>query len=218
MDRPRVLSCGSHAVLVEVAGTPAALRLADRIRAAVAAGIPGWSAVTDIVPAAVTVLVVLEDEAANLEPVRQALALLLESPDRVVTAREPAPPTEIMVDYDGPDLDHVAEVTGLSRAEVVAAHTSAPWTVGFGGFAPGFAYLVGGDPRLRVPRRAQPRTTVPAGAVALAGEYSAIYPRSSPGGWQLIGRTDARVWDLDRDPPALLSPGSEVRFVDRRAC
>jgi KipI family sensor histidine kinase inhibitor len=86
--------------------------------------------------------------------------------------------------------------------------------VAFGGFAPGFAYLTGGDSRLRVPRRSEPRTTVPAGSVALAGEYSAVYPRSSPGGWQLIGRTDAAIWDLEHDPPALLRPGTWVRFVE----
>ncbi|HNP11666.1 MAG TPA: carboxyltransferase domain-containing protein, partial [Mycobacterium sp.] len=87
-----------------------------------------------------------------------------------------------------------------------------PWRVGFGGFAPGFAYLVGGDPRLAVPRRAEPRTRVPAGSVGLAGEFSGVYPRESPGGWQLIGRTDAVLWDIDRTPPALLRPGMWVRF------
>jgi KipI family sensor histidine kinase inhibitor len=84
--------------------------------------------------------------------------------------------------------------------------------VAFGGFAPGFAYLVGGDPRLQVPRRDEPRTKVPAGAVGLAGEFSGVYPRQSPGGWQLIGRTDVAMWDLDRDPPALLTAGATVRF------
>ena len=84
---------------------------------------------------------------------------------------------------------------------MVAAHTGTPWRVGFGGFAPGFAYLTGGDPRLKVARRSEPRTSVPAGAVGLAGEFSGVYPRSSPGGWQLIGRTDAVLWDPDREPP-----------------
>jgi biotin-dependent carboxylase-like uncharacterized protein len=98
---------------------------------------------------------------------------------------------------------------------VVAAHTGTPWRVGFGGFAPGFAYLTGGDPRLHVARRAEPRTSVPAGSVGLAGEFSGVYPRSSPGGWQLIGRTDAVLWDAARTPPALLSAGAQVRFVAR---
>ena len=116
--------------------------------------------------------------------------------------------------YDGPDLHDVAARTGLTTAEVVAAHTALPWRVAFGGFAPGFAYLVGGDPRLVVPRRDHPRPTVPAGAVGLAGEFSGIYPRSSPGGWQLLGTTDVVLWDVDRDPPALLTPGTTVHFVD----
>jgi KipI family sensor histidine kinase inhibitor len=115
--------------------------------------------------------------------------------------------------YDGPDLADVASHTGLSEEAIVSAHTGTPWTVAFGGFAPGFAYLVGGDERLAVPRRDSPRTSVPAGSVGLAGEYSGVYPRSSPGGWQLIGRTDTVMFDVDRDPPALLAPGSLVRFT-----
>ncbi len=115
--------------------------------------------------------------------------------------------------YDGPDLEEVARLTRMTPAEVVAAHTGTAWRVAFGGFAPGFAYLVGGDPRLDVPRRDSSRPKVPAGAVGLAGGYSGVYPRSSPGGWQLLGTTDAVLWDVDRDPPALLAPGSTVRFV-----
>lgn len=112
----------------------------------------------------------------------------------------------------GTDLTEVAALTGLTAGEVVEAHTGTPWRVGFGGFAPGFAYLVGGDPRLQVPRRAEPRVRVPAGSVALAGEFSGVYPRESPGGWQLIGRTGAALWDVDRPQPALLVPGMWVRF------
>ena len=100
---------------------------------------------------------------------------------------------------------------------MVSAHTGRDWTVGFAGFAPGFAYLVDGDPRLRVPRRTTPRPQVPQGAVGLAGEFSGIYPRPSPGGWQLIGTTDAPLWDSGRTPPALLLPGTRVRFVHREA-
>ncbi|HOF63500.1 MAG TPA: carboxyltransferase domain-containing protein, partial [Dermatophilaceae bacterium] len=124
---------------------------------------------------------------------------------------------EISVRYDGPDLLDVARHTGLSPREVVAAHTGMPWRVGFGGFAPGFAYLVGGDPRLTVPRRSSPRTSVPAGAVALAGDFSGIYPRESPGGWQLIGTTDVVLWDAERTPPALFTPGMVVTFVEDRS-
>ncbi|KAA1374661.1 5-oxoprolinase subunit B family protein [Aeromicrobium fastidiosum] len=122
---------------------------------------------------------------------------------------------EISVTYDGADLAEVADLTGLTADGVVEAHTGTAWTVAFGGFAPGFAYLVGGDPRLHVPRRSSPRTRVPAGSVGLAGEFSGVYPRESPGGWQLIGRTTLRMWDVDREPPALLVAGTTVRFVAR---
>jgi KipI family sensor histidine kinase inhibitor len=120
---------------------------------------------------------------------------------------------EIPVRYDGPDLHEVARLTGFSAEEVAARHMRAEYVVGFLGFAPGFAYLLGGDERLRVERRAEPRERVPAGSVALAGPYSGIYPRESPGGWQLIGSTTAALFDATRDPPALLSPGDRVRFV-----
>jgi KipI family sensor histidine kinase inhibitor len=97
---------------------------------------------------------------------------------------------------------------------VVARHTGSEWTVAFAGFAPGFGYLTGGDPRLEVPRRETPRTRIPAGSVGLAGRFAGVYPHDSPGGWQLIGSTTLRVWDLDRDPPALLAPGVRVRFEE----
>lgn len=126
---------------------------------------------------------------------------------------EERPVLEIPVTYDGEDLADVSALTGLSIGEVVDAHTGSTWTVAFGGFAPGFAYLTGGDPRLVVPRRDSPRTSVPTGAVGLAGEFSGVYPRTSPGGWQLIGHTTLAMWDVDRKPPALLLPGRSVRFV-----
>jgi KipI family sensor histidine kinase inhibitor len=111
----------------------------------------------------------------------------------------------------------VARLTGLTADQVVAAHTGTMWRVGFGGFAPGFAYLIGGDPRLEVPGQSEPRTKVPAGSVALAGEFSGVYPRESTSGWQLIGRTDVALWDVDRDPPALLRPGMWVQFREVRS-
>ncbi|MFT4187186.1 MAG: carboxyltransferase domain-containing protein [Aeromicrobium sp.] len=120
---------------------------------------------------------------------------------------------EIPVVYDGEDLAEVAALTGLSVAEVVERHQAACYRVAFTGFAPGFAYLSGGDPALDVPRRSSPRTSIPAGSVAVAGEFTGVYPRSSPGGWQLLGRTEAAMWDLERDPPALLGLGDEVRLV-----
>jgi KipI family sensor histidine kinase inhibitor len=121
-----------------------------------------------------------------------------------------------VVRYDGEDLPEVARMCGLTEREVAVRHLEATYLVAFCGFAPGFAYLTGGDPVLRVPRRADPRTRVPAGAVGLADEFTGVYPRPMPGGWQLIGRTDAVLWDLGREPPALLLPGTRVRFVERR--
>lgn len=144
-----------------------------------------------------------------LADVRSLIARTRPQPPTVLPATE----IEIPVTYDGPDLDDVARLTGLSTGEVVAAHLALPWTVAFGGFAPGFSYLVGGDPCLAVPRLSTPRTEVPAGAVGLAGEFSGIYPRRSPGGWQIIGHTSTTLWDVHRDPPALLEPGFRVRFV-----
>ncbi|MCL2465368.1 MAG: urea amidolyase family protein, partial [Micrococcales bacterium] len=121
---------------------------------------------------------------------------------------------EIPVVYDGEDLAEVAALTGLAPDEVAARHAAGRYRVAFGGFMPGFAYLTGLDPVLVVPRRATPRTRVPAGAVAVAGQYAAVYPRATPGGWRLLGRTETVMFDLARDEhPALLMPGDEVRFV-----
>ena len=199
-----VYDYGDQALMVQCGSNAEVLAWADALRVA---GLPG---VLDIVPAARTVLVQLGDP-RDQGVIRQRLRKM------VVTAEAVAPTdrnADVVIDvvYDGPDLAEVASHTGLSTAEVVNAHTSTLWRVGFAGFAPGFAYLVDGDPRLRVPRRAEPRTSVPAGSVALAGEFSAIYPRQSPGGWQLIGHTDAVLWDLNRPDPALLTQGTWVQF------
>ncbi|MGH8970633.1 MAG: 5-oxoprolinase subunit B family protein, partial [Actinomycetes bacterium] len=135
----------------------------------------------------------------------------------------PAPPprpaadgglVELPVRYQGPDLHEVARRWGMSPAEVVVRHTSTAFTVAFCGFSPGFAYLSGLPPRLEVPRRATPRVEVAAGSVGLAGPWCAVYPSASPGGWQIIGRTAVPLFHVDRDPPALLVPGTRVRFVD----
>jgi len=213
-----LLSCGERAFLVELDSLDAVLALDGRVRDA-AASHPWGEHVSDIVPAARTLLVSTHTRDA-LAGVRSAVAALAEAlTDADVAAAAEAGAAagaevvEIPVIYDGPDLEEVAELTGLTPDEVIAAHTGTPWRVGFGGFAPGFAYLVDGDPRLEVPRRSVPRTTVPAGAVGLAGTYSGIYPRSSPGGWQLLGHTELPLWDADRQPPALLQPGAWVRFA-----
>ncbi|MFW6775546.1 5-oxoprolinase subunit B family protein [Nocardioides sp. CPCC 205120] len=214
----RLLPYGDRGVLVEVADTPAVVRLVDALAAAGVSAADG--PVGEVVPAARTVLLVARP-GVPLAEVRGAAArtadALADGPADGPGEPGPGPDAgtvEIPVVYDGPDLDEVAALTGLTPQEVVAAHTGRPWRVAFGGFAPGFAYLVGGDPRLGVPRRSEPRTSVPAGAVGLAGEFSGVYPRSSPGGWQLLGRTDLVLWDLDRDPPALLRPGAAVRFTE----
>ncbi|GAB1814680.1 5-oxoprolinase subunit B family protein [Mycobacterium sp. MUNTM1] len=199
-----VVDYGDRALMVQCGSTAEVLAWADALRAA---AIPD---VVDVVPAARTVLVKL-DGPRHQGVIRHRLRKMnvAASPD---TAAERRADVVIDVVYDGPDLAEVADQTGLTIAGVIDAHTSTLWRVGFSGFAPGFAYLVDGDPRLRVPRRAEPRTSVPAGSVALAGDFSAVYPRQSPGGWQLIGRTDAVLWDLQRPNPALLTQGMWVQF------
>ena len=199
-----VLAYGDRALLVELGETRRVVAWTDALGHA---RLPG---VVDLVPAAETLLVVTHEH-ADVAAVRAALLDLEVEESRA--AGEEGELVEIPVAYDGPDLADVAELTGLREEEVVAAHTGTTWRVAFGGFAPGFGYLVGGDPRLAVPRRDESRTRVPAGAVGLAGEFSGVYPRESPGGWQLIGTTALTMWDLDRDPPALLVPGARVRFV-----
>ena len=204
MTTPTVLAYGDRALLVELGDTERVVAWVDALQRQ---EVPG---VADLVPAAETVLVVA-DEGVDVRALRAALAAVV--PEDAGSVASGGEVVEIPVAYDGPDLADVARLTGLSESEVVAAHTGARWRVAFGGFAPGFAYLVGDDDRLHVPRRDSARTAVPAGAVGLAGDYSGVYPRESPGGWQLIGTTDVQMWDLDRDPPALLRPGAAVRFV-----
>jgi KipI family sensor histidine kinase inhibitor len=197
---------GDQAVLVDVDDGPAPAALATAITAA------AHPAIDEVVPAATTVLV-RTTPGADLA----AVAAAVRASAGAATERSADATEELVVPvvYDGADLTEVAGHTGLSPDQVVAAHTGQVWTVAFCGFAPGFGYLRGEDDRLHVPRRSSPRTRVPAGAVALAGEFTGVYPRPSPGGWQLIGRTDLPVWDLDRRPPALLRPGVRVRFVAR---
>lgn len=203
-----VTDYGDQALLLEFDSTAEVLAWNDVLRKADLLG------VVDIVPASKTVLIKL-DGPRHQGAARQQLSKLRLAPEDVLDAGAPIDGrVDVVIDvvYDGADLDEVAKLTGLSRQDVIAAHTQTPWRVGFAGFAPGFAYLVGGDDRLNVPRRSEPRTKVPVGSVGLAGEFSGVYPRESPGGWQLIGHTDAELWDVDRDPPALLMPGQWVQF------
>jgi KipI family sensor histidine kinase inhibitor len=196
---------GDRALLLECESTDEVLALTAALNEA---QIPG---VLDVVPASRTVLLELAGP-RDQAPTRQRLARLQVDPAATAANDDGHIDVVIGVVYDGVDLADVAELTGLGVSGVIEAHTARPWRCGFGGFAPGFAYLVGGDPRLAVPRRSEPRTKVPAGSVGLAGEFSGVYPRQSPGGWQLIGHTDAVLWDVDRPQPALLMPGIRVQF------
>jgi KipI family sensor histidine kinase inhibitor len=192
---------GDAALLLQAEGVAA--RLAAAILAERVAG------VLDVIPGAGTVLVTTEPGVLDLGQLAGRLLALPLPP----AGQDEAPLTEIPVEYDGPDLAEVAELTGLSAGEVVARHVAGEYTVGWLGFSPGFGYLTGLDQVLAtVPRLAEPRLRVPAGAVAIAGGLAAVYPAASPGGWRLLGRTTAVLWDPDRDPPAVLAPGMRVRF------
>lgn len=170
---------------------------------------PSGEAVVEIVPAATTVLVEFADRHS-----RDAASAWLEAVEPVPAATAVAVAiVEIPVVYEGDDLDVVARATGLSVDQVIERHARPVYTSAFCGFAPGFAYLTGVDPGLRLPRRSTPRTRVPAGSVAIAAEYAAVYPWTSPGGWHILGWTDAPLWSTMRDQPALLVPGTRVRFV-----
>lgn len=200
----KLLPCADSALLVELADLDEVLALYT----ALVDDLP--DGVIDVVPAARTLLLRIDTSMTDVG--RVARSVRRTTPRR--GARPEAGRVEIPVHYDGEDLAEVGRLTGLGERGVIEAHTRQEWTVAFCGFAPGFGYLVGGDERLRVPRRSTPRTRVPAGAVALAGEFASVYPRESPGGWQLIGHTSVRPWDIERDPPALMLPGARVRFVE----
>ncbi|MFE0357277.1 allophanate hydrolase subunit 1 [Streptomyces nigra] len=199
----RTLPVGDDALLVEVSSGEEARALHAALLRRRA---EGSLAVREIVPAARTVLL-----DGLTDPDRLAAELALSDvPSAPAHARDVV---RLSVRYDGPDLGDVAAHWGVSPREVARIHADTEFSVAFCGFAPGFGYLTGLPRRYDVPRRATPRTAVPAGAVALAGPYTGVYPRSSPGGWQLIGTTDAVLWDHTRVPAALLAPGTRVRFV-----
>lgn len=210
MSAPRLLPAGPGALLIDLA-EPDDHR--GRRPADVAADLRALGreeGVVDVVPAASTVLVTFTPEAGDA--VRTLVRHVLERVADRDGPAAPAPPVTIRVHYDGADLATVAERCGLTPEEVVARHCAVTYEVEFLGFAPGFAYLRGLDPALMVPRLETPRTRVPAGAVAVAGRYTAVYPRPSPGGWLLLGRTETRLFDLEDSPPARLQAGDRVRF------
>lgn len=199
----RLLPAGDFGILVELEDLAQVLAL----NAALAADPP--PGLVSALPAARTILLEVDPQETSA---RDLAARLRAMPVERLERRE-GRIVEIPVRYDGEDLEEVARLTGLSPSEVAERHMGRLWEAAFNGFAPGFSYLVGGDPALEVSRRESPRLAVPAGAVALAGRFSAVYPKASPGGWRLIGTTDLPMWDETRDPPALLQPGDRARFV-----
>ena len=202
MSRVRLLPYGESAVLAEVADVDEALALHADLRAHRPPG------TVDVVPGERTVLVRFDPAVTSADDVRADLARR----EATGASRTDGPLVTVPVGYDGPDLAEVAGALQLSIPDLVAWHQRLTWRVAFVGFAPGFGYLVPDGDWPEVPRRTDPRTRVPAGSVAVAGRYSGVYPGASPGGWQLLGRTDLRVWDIRREPPALLLPGARVRF------
>lgn len=197
----RVLPARDDALLVEVDDLAHALALDASLRDDPVAG------VGQPVPGARTLLVPFDPWRLSAARLADELRARAAAADGTAGEHAAGRLVEIPTVYDGEDLADVARLLGCSPQEVVRRHAGASWVVGFVGFAPGFAYLTGDDAGLVVPRRETPRTRVPAGSVALAGPYSGVYPRSSPGGWQLVGRTDVVTWDTDRDPPTPVGPG-----------
>jgi KipI family sensor histidine kinase inhibitor len=195
----RYRRCGDHGVLIEVDGPVLPLLAAVRD-----AALPG---VLDLVPGDRTLLVMARS-AADLD----RLLPMVRAIEPSTATATPTAELVVPVTYDGPDLHVVAAAWNVAADVVVRRHVEATWTVAFSGFSPGFGYLRTQSDWAPVARRESPRTHVPAGSVALAGDYAGIYPRDSPGGWQLIGSTRLDLFDADRDPPALLWPGRSVRF------
>ena len=201
-DIIRILPVRADCVLLELADLSAALAVFDVLESNSVNGI------REIIPAARTLLISFNPSIISNDAITEIVSACAGSERKTATG----PLVEIPVWYDGEDLQEVAGILGLSRDDVVRLHVGSEYVVAFTGFAPGFGYLAGGDARLTVPRRKSPRTHVPVGAVGLAGEFSGIYPKASPGGWQLIGTTPLSMFDIDRTPPSLLQPGSRVRF------
>ncbi|MGN6780130.1 MAG: 5-oxoprolinase subunit B family protein [Marmoricola sp.] len=202
----RILPSGTTALLAELDTLDDVLGLYAALQADPPPGL------VDLVPAARTVLVVVDPAIATLKATADAVRRTQWRVGETATGAW----VEIPVHYDGPDLGEAAGHLGCAGAELVRRHTAAQWTVAFCGFVPGFGYLVSPQWADELPRRRTPRTRVPVGAVGLAGPFSGVYPRESPGGWQLIGHTEHVMFDAARDPAALLRPGTRVRFVEAR--
>ncbi|WP_203566907.1 5-oxoprolinase subunit B family protein [Aestuariimicrobium ganziense] len=201
----RLLPCGDRAWLVELPDAATRRHWDEALRANPIAG------VLEHVPAARTIGVLLDGSRPLAEVAADLRALEVGQVDEDATS---GPVVEVEVVYDGPDLAEVCALRGWSADDLVVWHTSQAWTCDFVGFLPGFGYLLGDGEPLAVPRRTSPRPRVPAGSVALAGDFCAVYPQASPGGWQLVGRTEAVLFDVTREPASLLASGTRVRFVD----
>lgn len=224
----RFLTCGADSILVELADLDETLRVFAALQSAVKHAVEQtaesperaarpsatsvFAGVKQLIPAARTVYVAFDPLLSSRVELIAAIRALNVAADMERHSRI----VEIPVIYDGEDMADVADLLGISVDEVVRRHCDAAWSVAFVGFAPGFAYLTGGDPIFDVPRRKVPRLSVPAGAVGLAGTFSGVYPRVSSGGWQLLGHTETPMWDERADPPALLQPGDTVRFTPVR--
>lgn len=197
----KVRLVGDSALLVETADPAEAQALR---RALLARHVPG---LRELIPGQASLFVAVDPLRTDLEE----LAARLPEPGTGVAEAAPRR-HEFKVRYEGEDLQAVAKMAGLTPEELVRRHTAPDYSVAFLGFVPGFAYLTGLDESLKLPRRADPRTRVPAGSVAVADGYTGIYPRATPGGWHIIGHCEAALFDPERDTPALLGPGDQVRF------
>lgn len=203
----KILPFGDRALLAEfdtLEQTIEAFRVLDATRT------PG---IIELVPAAATVLVRVDSTRLSLRAAEQWLTKAISRASEIDSRGEVAfPSVTVPVRYDGPDLNSAALLLGISADELVSRHSQAQWQCAFIGFVPGFAYLATDDADFDLPRRETSRTTVPAGSVGLAGAFTGIYPRSSPGGWQIIGTTAVTLWDESRVRPAVITPGTTVRF------
>lgn len=208
----RFMPASDTALLVELDDLARTMALYRVLQAQPIAG------VQELVPAARTLLVHYRPAAISPAALIRALHESNAVAERLAQGdTTPGHLVEVPVRYTGEDIPEVAELLGISVSEVIARHTGQPWQAAFAGFAPGFVYLAGGHSSFQLPRRTSPRTKVPAGSVALAGDFSAVYPSDSPGGWQLIGVTDTPMWDLQRAEPAYIQPGFRVQFIDADA-
>ena len=211
--RPRVQPLGDSALTIAF-GTEKSTELLKRVHAAAfavsAAALPE---VEDVVTAYLSLAVFYDSGKASYSDVAARVLGICEPASTAGPPPEASRTHEISVAYDGPDLEEVATSLGLSTEDVIGRHLARTYSVDLIGFVPGWAYLSELDPALHLPRRTQPRPRVPAGSVAIAGAQTGVYPLVTPGGWHIIGHTDAVMFDPPRDPPAILRPGDKVRFV-----